>query len=575
MPGGAIVSLEGNRLNTEGLTITSVSGEFAKTNKDSLVIFLLGFVIFIVALTPEFTGYEARFVLFAQEMLRYGPTFFPTTYQIPYPDYPATSTFMIYLVSLLLGKVTPFSAVLPTTVTSALILVVIYRIGAIQSRKWGLVAVLFALSTHLFFSETRSISLDQYVSLTTVLCFYIVYSAGIFNKRKRLWFIPLLLVAGFSFRGPIGLIVPAAVVCSYYLWAGEFRKSILVCLMTLGLLIMCSVGLLAAAYIQAGEVFAKRVINAQVAERMAQSRESYFFYWYRCLFSCAPCYLLAILVVVASFKNIVRRENKSYKLMGYLVSWILIVLIGLSFPAAKKARYILPVVPALSLVAAYLLINPSIKGVLFETRKTVLSICSFLPLLASIVTVGIFSFGKYFGLDVDVHYLIALVLLISLIIITGIVKRRLKGHPNQDVVLAAVGVAAFIIVNIGIAEPVSLAIECTRPFVEKMKSLQKERLGEIVFYQIGPDGEDIKFMANYDRPIKPVFIKSAEDLLRQSPQIYFIALQEEFDDLPKEIAQEMQVQFYGKIGHKDCMVFSRKFNLSEPDSLTYHVPSHI
>jgi 4-amino-4-deoxy-L-arabinose transferase-like glycosyltransferase len=554
----------GNRLNPEGLSMTSVSGESKQYQRDSLVIFLFGFVIFTFALTPEFLRIQARFALFAQEMLRNGPTFFPTTYQIPYPDYPATSTFLIYLVSLLLGKVTSFSAVLPTAVTSALILVVTYHIGAVQSRKWGLAAVIFTLSTYLFFRESRGISLDQYVSLTTVLCFYLVYSADTSGKRKRLWFIPLLLVTGFSFRGPIGLVIPAAVVCSYYLWAGEFKKSIVMGLMALSVLVICSVGLLAAAYVQAGEVFVKRVINAQAAGRMTQSKESQFFYWYRCLSDCAASYLLAILVVVAGFKNILKRKSNGYKLIGYLVSWILIILIGMSVPADKKIRYILPIVPALSLVAAYLLINSSKKGVLFEIKKTILSICSFLPLLASIATVGIFFFGKYFSLDVDVHHLIVLILLIGLIIITGIIKRRLKGHSNQDIALAAVGAAVFIIVNIGIVEPVSLAVESTKPFVEKVKSLQKEQPGEIAFYQIGPDAEDIKFMVNYNKPVKPIFIQKAENLLRQPSQVYFIALQKGFNNLPEKIAQRMQVQFYGKIGHKDCVVFSPK-DLGEPD----------
>ena len=561
---GSAISTEGNQLNPEGLSMTSVFDESAQLNRDSLVIFLFGFVIFTFALTPEFIHIQARFALFAQEMFKNGPTLFPTTYQRPYPDYLVTSTFVIYLVSLLFGKVTPFSTELPTAVTSTLILVVTYRIGAIQSRKWGLAAVLFALSTYLFVSESRSISLDQYVSLATVLCFYLVYSADITGKRKRLWFIPLILVMGFSFRGPIGLIIPAAVVCSYYLWAGEFKKSIVMGLMALSVLIICSVGLLAAAYIQDGEVFVKRIINAQATGRLVHSKESHFFYWYRCLSDCAVSYPLAILVIVAGFKNILRRESDSYKLIGYLVCWILIVLIGMSVPAEKKIRYILPIVPALSLVAAYLLIDSSIKGVLFETKRIVLSTCSFLPLLASIATVVILSFCNYFGLDVDVHYIIASILLIGLTIITEIVKRRLKNHPNQDVILAAVGVAVFIIVSIGIVEPVSLAVESTKPFVEKVKSLQRERPGEIVFYQIGPDAEDIKFVANYDKPIKPAFITNVEDLLRQSPQVYLIALQKEFDDLPEKIAQKMQVQFYGKIGHKNYVVFFPK-DLGEPD----------
>ena len=66
-------------------------------DKDSLAIFLIGVVIFTIGLNPEFIGYDCRFAVFAQEMLRNGPTFFPTTYDQPYPDYTGASTLMIYL----------------------------------------------------------------------------------------------------------------------------------------------------------------------------------------------------------------------------------------------------------------------------------------------------------------------------------------------------------------------------------------------------------------------------------------------------------------------------------------------
>ncbi len=567
--------MKGKRLNTENLTTVSISTEFTQLNKDSLAIFFLGFIIFTIALKPEFTGIQARFALFAQEMLRYGPTFFPTTYQIPYPDYPVTSTFMIYLVSLLFGRVTQFSAVLPTALTSALILVVTYRIGAIQSRKWGLLAVLFVLSTHLFFSESRSISLDQYVSLATVLCFYIIYSADVFNRRKRLWFIPLLLAVSFSFRGPIGLIIPAAVVCSYYLWRREFRKLIAMGLAALCVLILCGVGLLAAADFQAGEAFVKRVIDAQAAGRMAQSNKSYLFYWYGCLYNCAVCYPLAIVMLISGFKNIVKKENSNYILMGCLFSWILILLIGMSIPATKNIRYITPIVPALSLVASYMFIDSSTKGILVEARKAFLSVCSFLPLSASLAIVGLLCFGRYFGFPVNVHYIIVLLLLIGLTIIVRTQKRQSQVDSRRDMGFVVVAVLVFIIVNIGVVEPANLALENTRPFVEKMEFLQKEHQGRIAFYQIGPDAEDIKFAANYDGPIKPVFIKDSADLLQESSQTYFISRQKRFDDLPEEVAQRMHVEFYGKIGHKDCVVFSRKFDFNETNSSSNGVPSHI
>ena len=556
MPSGVMISTGEDPLDPAKPTSASVWRESPELNKDSVLIFLVGLAIFTFHLTPEFIGFQTRFALFAQEMLRNGPSFFPTTYDTPYPDYPATSTFIIYLISLPFGKVTPFTATLPTAIVSALVLVITYQIGATQSRKWGWSAVLFTLSTYLFFSESRNISLDQYNSLATALCFYLAYSATICGRGKRLWFIPLILVASFSFRGLVGLIIPAGVVCTYYVCRREFKKLLLMGILTLGFLSVCSAAMLVAAHLQGGETFVRRVVDAQAAGRMVESRVSHFYYWYGCLSSCAISYPLAVLVVIAGSRHILRREDRNYEFIGYMVGWVLIVLIGMSVPAAKKMRYILPIVPALSLVAAYLLIDSSPKGILFATRKTILAVCSFLPLFASIATVGILSFGKHFGLTVDVHFLIALALLIGLSIIAGTLNKRLRGYPNQDMVSAVVGVTAFIIVSIGVAQPINATLECTRPFVEEVKLLQKERPGDLIFYQIGPGAEDIKLMVNYDKPITPIFIKSPDELLKRQKNSYFIAKKQNFDRLPEDMKKRIQLRFEGRIGHRDCVVFT-------------------
>ena len=565
------------------MVMINPSKRFSNPGRDSLLIFFSGIVVFTAGLNREFISSETRFALFAQEMLRNGPSFFPTIYGASYPDYPATSTFIIYLISLPFGKVTPFTATLPTAIVSALVLVITYQIGATQSRKWGWSAVLFALSTYLFFSESRSISLDQYNCLATALCFYLAYSATIYGREKRLWFIPLILVASFSFRGLVGLIIPAVVVCTYYVCRREFKKFLLMGILTLGLLCVCSAAMLVAAYLQGGETFVRRVVDAQAAGRIvegprfagSQSRVSHFYYWYGGLSGCAISYPLAVLVIIAGSRYILRRKDRNYEFIGYMVGWVLIVLIGMSVPSAKKIRYILPIVPALSLVAAYLLIDSSPKGILFMTRKTILAVCSFLPLLVSIAAVGILSFGKYFGLAVDVNFLIVLALLIALSIIARTLSKRLKGYPNQDMVSAVVGVTAFIIVSIGVVQPINATLECTRPFVEKVKLLQEEQPGDIIFYQIGPDTEDIKFMVNYDKPIMPIFINSPDELLKCRKNSYFIAKKQRFDHLPEDVKKRTQLRFEGRIGHRDCVVFSRKFDLREPDSSSISGSSRI
>ena len=540
----------------EQVTSAYLTDESRRRTRDSLLIFTGALLLFTVGLNPEFIGFQSRFGLFAQEMFRFGPSCFPTTYQSPYPDYPGTSTFLIYLVSKLVGQVTPFSAILPTAVTSALILVLTYRIGAIRSRRWGLAAVLLALFTAKFFNESRSIALDQYTSLATVLSFYLVYSATLYGRDKRLVLLPIVWFLSFAFRGPIGLVIPAAVVCSYYLWSAKYKRFILAGMVAAVVLALGFACLLLAAKLQGGESLVQSVLSAQMTSRMHDRGPGYAYYWLRGFTSYAPAYPLAIIVVISRFKDILGRKNDDDILLGSLACWILIVLVGMSIPSVKKARYILPIVPALSLAASYMLINTTPKRILFEVKKVCLSICSSLPLVAAVATLGILLFGKYFGLSADAHFLFALVLLIGLIIIARTLNKRLRGHPNQDMVAAAIGVSAFIIVNIGVTQPVNEILESARPFVEKVKLLEKERPGDIVFYQIGPDTEDIKFMVNYNKPITPIFIKSPNELLQCPKNSYFIAMKQSFDNLPEDLKKQIKLCINGRIGHRDSVVFT-------------------
>jgi hypothetical protein len=124
---------------------------------------------------------------------------------------------------------------------------------------------------------------------------------------------------------------------------------------------------------------------------------------------------------------------------------------------------------------------------------------------------------------------------------------------------------SFIIFNIGVVDPMVYVYERTKPFVKKMESLLQSQPGTIAFYRIGPDEEDIKFVANASRLLTPLFIDNAEDLLRQSSRTYCIARQKDFGRLPEEIVQKIQTLLYGKIGHRNCVTFSRRSDLTSYD----------
>jgi len=533
-----------------------LSPDNSKTNRDSLLIFVFGVFIFTIGLSPEFIGFQSRFALFAQEMLHYGPTFFPTTYEIPYPDYPATSTYLIYLFSLPFGRVTVLSAVLPTAITSALILVFIYYIGAIHSRAWAILSVLFALFTHEYLSESRSIALDQYTSLATVLCFYLAYSASVFGKQKRLWFIPLLFIMGFCFRGPIGLVIPAAVTCGFYLCQRELKKFLVFGLASLILLGLCTAGLLAAAYHQGGDHLLEKVIQMQGAGRVSQYTNNYFYYVITGFTAYAVSFPLAVVVVSSRFKCLFNREDEDYKFLGYLALWIALILLGLSIPGTKKSRYLLPMVPAVSLLASYMFVQADPQSFLAAGRRIFLWGCHKLPFVAVVGAAAMFIPNKYFTSIPLWPGLVGLALLISLLAVNLRINPKVGEDAQNKLVIIAVAVLSFVVFNIWIIGPLMFNHERTGLFVKKVESLLQSQPGKTVFYRMGPNAEDVKFMVNINRPIKPTFLNNEEGLLQQVPTTYLISRQKVFERLPAGISRKMQVQFWGKIGHTDCVVFS-------------------
>jgi hypothetical protein len=347
----------------------------------------------------------------------------------PYPDYPATSVFLIYLSSLALGGITPFSAILPTAVVSALIVVITFRIGALRSTLWGLFGAMFSLLTHSVLEEGRSISLDQYTSLATVLCFYLAYSQTSSNRRGRLAFIPLIMAAGFAFRGPIGLVVPTGVLCGHYLLKRDYRGLLFVFSSGVILMGICSASLLYCAYLEGGMPFVDRVLHCQVLGRLAgQPERGYLYYLLDGLGAYALSYPLALFVIAMHLKPLFRGGESDMSLLRHVAFWILIVLLGMSLAGTKHMRYILPAVPALSLAAAYVFVSPLEKAILSRIKSILIRFFFFLPVSLFFISLLSLALAHRFfpGLEVPWSGLAISMGLLSIMVWT--IKKRVIIH---------------------------------------------------------------------------------------------------------------------------------------------------
>lgn len=280
------------------------------------------------------------------------------------------------------------------------------------------------------------------------------------------------------------------------------------------------------------------------------------YYWGRCFAAYALTYPLAIAVVICRRKDILRRANANDALLGSLAVWALIVLTVLSIPAAKKMRYVLPIAPALALIASVLVVEASPKGMLLGIKRWFLIFCLSLPACAAVAVLAIFLFAWRIEPSWQAHYFSTLATLVLLAVPAAALRRKGPGHPRGDLVALALAVAAFVTLHIGIIDPIYYRTETTRPFVSQVEALYEENPGTLVFFRVGPDAEGIKFMVNLSKPLVPRFLDSLDEL-RELPGTSYVLMREQmFRSMPVADAKQMRLLGRGKIGHEAFMILA-------------------
>lgn len=509
----------------------------------AILIFIFGLFLFTIGLSSqEIIGFESRFYLFALEMWRHGPTWFPTTYQQPYPDYPGTATFLIYLTSKLMGGMSKFTAILPSAIAAAGTLSVTYLIGALHSQRWGFCAALFLLFTSTFLMEARTISLDQFTTFLTALCFYLVYSASLLQKPRRVvWVFPLMILS-FAFRGPIGLVIPAGITCVYFLLEKDFKRFFTVGLIAAVLLLIACTLLLAIAYHVGGMPFLQNVLHMEVLGRMQEMKTPPgYFYFVESFGAYAMTYPLAFLALPGIV--LLGHKSKEGKLLQQLLVWAFVILIGLSIPADKKVRYILPMAPALALICGYLFVVQ--KHVYLTLLQRIFSLfCLIFPAICLVMVFLIHQ--KHPDLFFYFTYIVGLLIVLQLAILL---------FWRRKVRVLCLSTLAFVAAYILVVEAINVDLNRTQEFVHQVEDMRLEQHAGLAFYHQGTDGLVIKYLANMPEEDQPVFISNSAALGELKSRTVVIATDEDFQEIPNKNA--MHVIERGKIGREPVVVFSR------------------
>nr|BFD42387.1 hypothetical protein FFPRI1PSEUD_38860 [Pseudomonas sp. FFPRI_1] len=415
-------------------------------HKPCLSIFLVALAVFMgLQYKAAILNYTTRFVDFAQYMLYHGMTLFPISDDLqPYPDYTIANTWLMYLASLPTGRVSILSMGLPYCIAAALILVFIYKLGALHEKRWGLCAVLFSLFTWAFLDSVNSLALDVYPALFALLSFYLCYATDLKQKPSRQGLVYLALALGFAFRGPIGLIGPAIVVAAYFLLSRQWRRLLVFSLVS-GLIFIVAVALLVwAAHVQGGAAFMQEVLMMQGLERIASDHAPrYYFYFSAGLLTYGVTVFFAVIVIARKYRHFFQaKRTPETSLLLYLSAWFLALIVFFTIPNSKKARYILSITPAISLLAAYIFIDKS--GVFLAARNWMLRFCLRLPLAIPGLVLVACLYNHFATTPVQPNYLGLFASFMVLAAMRHVIVRQGGEHPHRELIILGFGALTFL-----------------------------------------------------------------------------------------------------------------------------------
>lgn len=524
-----------------------------KNNQPTVIamLFILSLFAFLLGKQgQEVVGFESRFYLFALEMWQHGLRLFPTTYQAPYPDYCSTSTYLIFFLAKLIGHLDKFVAVIPSAIAAGLTLVCTYLIGSLHSKKWGFYACLFLLSTSQFLKTARGITLDIYPALLTTYCFYYIYSHHVQQKTIHLSWLLFCLFLSFLFRGPIGLVIPTGVICFFYFLNKDFKQGMYFGLSALALLLAATGLLLGLAYFEGGISFVQDVLRMQIIGRIDHHAQPIYFYFTQGLKDYFFCFPLAAITVFLAIVAFLQKKSLPYsKACLQILSWALVIVIGMSFPGEKKIRYILPALPAFALLAAYPLAFAEAKlfthyNHLIRRLLCVMPGCVLLGLL------GVYYYLSKTAILVSLPFLY----LGTLFFILQIINFYLKDLSS----LLLVATCSFLFLFILVVEPIEIYLDRLRDFVVSTEQSREKRGASLIFYQEHPDGFPIKYIINMPKEDHIHYLNRPTDLLHVKETAFIITEKKKYIMLPNEIKQQFNIVTDETAGHVNMVVLKKK-----------------
>jgi hypothetical protein len=257
----------------------------------------------------------------------------------------------------------------------------------------------------------------------------------------------------------------------------------------------------------------------------------------------ALAYPLALLVLAAVWLTDSRQARPALQLVHYCTAAALIVLVGLSIPQAKKARYVLPMLPLVAIIAAYPF--QVAQGRVFAwLRGGMQGLWLVMPTL---LIVGLLIAQRRLAEPVT-SVLITLGAL-QIIAIVVLLKSQWRAQG-----LALCAVLALWLVYIAAFEPVERRLYDTRTFSRAAFALVQRDPAPLVLHGLGKDAKAIKFMVNIGEDLQPLFTESIQELESVPGPAWIMMDQSDYNALHGTVLGTLQPVLSGRFDNNDFVL---------------------
>ncbi len=390
---------------------------------------------------------EVFYALSAREMTAKGDPLTPYIFHQPQFEKPIFIYWLLNTAVLTLGD-TPFAARFFPAVFAFLGVLGLYALALIgfKDRARAFWSAVSLATAGFYFAMAKTVFTDMVFSvfiLFSLLCFYMAFEQPERKKEGILGFYFFAALAALS-KGPLGILIPELIVVLFLLYRRQLdwlRDSRII----LGFLLCLAVALPWYIYmiVKYGNAFIHEFFYNDHWRRLIMAEhkrnDSWFFYPVSTLAGMFPWTVFVVLGIRGLYQKL---RNQPSAFEHFILSWLIIVFFVFQCAHSKLTSYILPIFPALALLAGDVvsrhLANDDRDGVL---RRTLLSM-SFLVVLLGIAVVMLKSlYQKYVPSPMPGYFLSALLITWA----GGVAILTLKNRIRDALGVLAVAALPFLL----------------------------------------------------------------------------------------------------------------------------------